>query len=181
LPLIETLTLLASLGSALQTLRTGRAVEEQNESKEDGSTGLLLSYEYAKASQESAIRADDSITGRMQVLLLVSGTVIASVSAIGAGFVDGIGAGSPLFIAALALLGVVAIAAALAVTVRPALIALNDGVAGEWEFLRGVLGRAAQLERSNLRLIATKSAALALLYACFAAQVLLLAVWVLEA
>ena len=186
MPLIETLTLLASLGSALQTLRTGRAVEEQNEGKDAGSTGLLLSYEHVKTSQDATMRADDSVTGRLQLLLLVSGAVVAAVCAVGAGFADDADAGSPLFIAALILFGVVALAAAFAVVARLESVAVEGVIArqsvlGDLDFLREMLAQGVRLERSNRRLIASKSTALGVACLCFAAQVVLLAVWVLEA
>src|SRR6187401_556617 len=159
MPLVETLTLLASVGSALQALR-GR--EDRPGGKDETSAGLLLSYEYVKGSQEAALSADKDLNGRLHALLLVSGAIVAGFVVLGAGLVEGLSATSPLLIASLVLLGLGALATALARTlVTPSLISVAEVQAkqatlSEWEFLRDVLSSAAAKERINSGRIAAK-------------------------
>jgi hypothetical protein len=181
LPLVETLTLLASLGSALQTLRGGKQGDDKSSGKDEASAALLLSYDNVKSSQDVALRQDEVATGRMQTLLLVSGAVAAGVVV----FSDGAALGSALLIAALVLLGVVAVLAALAAVSKPALLTIDDLISRqvtlpEWEYLRSVLAESARYERTNRRLLTSKATALAIGCLCFAAQVILLAAWAIE-
>ena len=183
MPLIETLTLLASLGSALQALR---ARDDKQGARDETSAGLLLSYEYVKTSQEAAVRANDAIDGRLHTQLFVSGAVVTAFVATGAGLVEGVSAASPLLIAALSLLGLSALATALLpIFGQPALISVAEVQAkqaslSEWEYLHEILTLAAVKERLNSRLVATKSLVLDLPCICFVAQVILLSVWVLD-
>ena len=184
MPLVETLTLLASLGSALQTLRNR---DDKPGAKDESSAGLLLSYEYVKTSQEAAVRANDAVEGQLHTLLVVSGAVTTAFVVISAGLVEGLSAASPLLIVALALFGLGALATALlSIAGQPSLITTAEVQAkqatlSEWEFLHEVLTLATVKERLNHRLVATKGLVLHLLYVCFAAQVILLSVWVLDA
>jgi hypothetical protein len=183
MPLVETLTLLASLGSALQTLR-GR--DDKPAGKDESSAGLLLSYEYVKSSQEAALNADRDLNGRLHTLLLVSGAVVAGFVVLGSGLVEGVSATSPLLIAALVLLGLAALATTLARTLAtPSLISAAEvqtrqAMLSEWEFLRDVLSLATAAERINRRALAAKGLVLEGLCLSFVAQVILLSVWVLD-
>ena len=186
MPLVETLTLLASLSSALQSLRAARTVDEKVEPKDGGSAGLLLGYEFVKSSQEWAQRANDAVEARLHGLLISSAVVAAIVTALAAGFVEGASARSPLLIVGLALLCFIALAASMArVLGRLALISaeavlLRQASALEWEFMRSMLAEASQNERRNRRVIATKEQALGLLLLAFVAEVVLLSLWALS-
>jgi F0F1-type ATP synthase assembly protein I len=184
MPLVETLTLLASLSSAVQALR---GKEDRPAGRDETSAGLLLSYEYVKASQDAAIRANELVDGRLHTLLLVSGAVVAGFVVLGASLLEDVALTSPLLIVTLVLLGFGALATAVTRSLTtPSLISAAEAQArqtavSEWEFLREILTLAAVKERANRRLIATKGLVLELLCLSFAAQVILLSVWVLDA
>lgn len=181
MPLIETLTLLASLGSALQGIRTNKP-EERAVNTNGTSTTLLLSYEYVKTSQDRASQENASLNGRLQTMLIAAGAIVAGASVLApeAGEVD-----SPFYIAALVVFGVIALMVGLLVTARPLFITAQDVVSGqaaqgEVEFLRDMLAEAGRFERDNRKLMAMKAALLGVLYVCFAVLSILLGVWAVE-
>jgi hypothetical protein len=187
MPLIETVSLITALASAIQTLRSGRPANEAPLGADAAdASAVVLAYDFAKAAYDSALQRIDMSNRYLNILGTTACVVTLTAVLVVKATNSDAGADSPLLIAALALFMVVAIGPVL-VRGLSVLRLVSDypALGGRQaqplvELMEDFIRLAVPCTAHNERVLRFRTFAADLLMVCSAVSVLLLALWALS-
>jgi hypothetical protein len=187
MPLIETVSLITALASALQTLRSGRPANESPLGADaSDASAVVLAYDSAKAAYDSALQRIDMANRHLNILAGAACVVTLTTVLVVKATNSEVNADSPLLIAALVLSMVVAISPVLARGVSVVkLVSGYPALGGRQakplvELMDDFIRLAAPCTAHNERVLRFRNFAADVLMVCLAVNVLLLALWALS-
>jgi hypothetical protein len=185
MPLSETITLLATLASALQAMRAGRPTEAPAPPAPEVDALTLVTFDLVRTANDDALRKHESACGRLNLVAVLSGGTLLLSAFLGAVSEDAPEGSSPLFIASIVLF-----AAAVAATIvlrwtLPARRTSHNELSVAPQALRldavaQLIEQGRQTERYNLRRAFLLDLAFDALLLTLALQVVLGAVWLIS-
>ena len=187
MPLIETVSLITALASALQTLRSGRPANESPLGADaSDASAVVLAYDFTKAAYDSALQRIDSVNRHLNALAAAACVVTLTTVLVAKAVNSEVNADSPLLIAALVLFMIIAAGSVLARWVSVVKHVLGYPELGGRqarplvELMEDFIRLAAPCTAHNERVLSFRIFAGDLLMVCLAVNVLLLALWALS-
>ena len=183
MPLIEALSALATLLGTYQVVRGNKPSGEPVAPGDFAAPGLLLAYEFARGAAEESARRLESVRSRLMYVAAFAGLAVLAAAAIAGLGDEPVDLDSALFLVALGLACSVMVVSMLARTLDPSVAParavyekhLSEPDAG---MLESMLAHVQEAQERSEAVVSAAGVALFGLSVLFAAEVVLLAVWI---
>jgi hypothetical protein len=183
MPLVEALSALATLLSTYQVVRGPKSANEAPANTELMTPGLVLAYEFAKNATDDAARRLDGVRSRLAYLAAGSGLAVVAATAVASFGDEAVELDSLLFLVALglacAVMGIGALVLSLGVSYQSPREAYEKHMAApDTGMLETMLAHTQDAYDRTEAVVSTGRAAVLGLSVLFAAQLVLLVVWI---
>ena len=183
MPLIEAISALATLLGTYQVVRGNKQPGEPAAPSDLAASGLVLAYEFARSSAEESARRLDSIRSRLGYLAAFAGLAVLAGAAIASFGDEPVDLDSALFLVAIgltcAVVTVAVVVRAMGPSVESARAVYEKHLAEpDAGMLTAMLGHVQDEQERTEGVVSTGRLALFGVSVLFAAEVVLLAVWI---